>query len=604
MKTKRDEEKLIAQARKIVAEKFNGEWPNNYELGKILKCRQTTASRIKKLAKGDSTTLNLFETESEDAEPASKLLNHEAIIASFSRHAGNIRGVAREIGCARSSVRRAIAKAGIGKKPLAGGKQQPDICSETRPAKGKVRRFILTSAQNNTHVHKEFWANVLAMAEHYDAQILVGTFSYNQNNFGQLAVKRDTKRPSEKELWFDPAVQPYLSDKRIELAPGLTWCGNMNIMPTEDNPISGLETYGGTSSVIFPHTKIEMRSVATTQDLPVKMIYTTGAVTLMNYLQKKVGIKAEHHHRYAFLIVEVDDKGDWWVRQVAARKNGRTIQDFNVVVEDGKLLSTNARVEAITWGDLHACNIQQEVLEASLKMLDATRPKYQFLHDIMEGASFNRHVRNHKSFHEKFSVWLRGFSRVDNELAQTKQVLEKYLRPWCETVVPDANHDRSWLKAWLQEYDYRFDPSNTELFLRMQSFMYGELRAGVLAKNVNLMKFALENEAGLASGAVRFLLPDDAFELQEVECGMHGHVGPNGSFGSPSNLSKIGKKATTAHTHGAGIYHGLFVAGTSSKLTKDWDYTTGPSSWSWSHVLLYPNGQRAVITMKNKKWRA
>ena len=85
---------------------------------------------------------------------------------------------------------------------------------------------------------------------------------------------------------------------------------------------------------------------------------------------------------------------------------------------------------------------------------------------------------------------------------------------------------------------------------------------------------------------------------------MHGHLGPNGAFGSPSNLSKIGKKANTAHTHSAGIFHGLYVAGTSTKLTQDWDYTMGPSSWSWSHIVLYPNGQRTIVTLKNGKWRA
>ena len=194
---------------------------------------------------------------------------------------------------------------------------------------------------------------------------MVGTFSYNQNMFGKLAVKKGTKKDYEEELWYDPKLMPYISDERIELAPDLTWCGNMNILPTEDNPISGLETYGGSTSVIFPHTKIEMRSIATMPDMPVKMIYTTGCTTLMNYLQKKLGIKAEHHHRYAFLLVEVDSDGNWWVRQVAARKNGKTIQDLNVLVENGAVTSTEATVDAITWGDLHATNSQPEIVAAS-----------------------------------------------------------------------------------------------------------------------------------------------------------------------------------------------------------------------------------------------
>jgi hypothetical protein len=142
----------------------------------------------------------------------------------------------------------------------------------------------------------------------------------------------------------------------------------------------------------------------------------------------------------------------------------------------------------------------------------------------------------------------------------------------------------------------------------MQNFMYQQIRKGAFPKNVNVMKYAMEVEAGLEEGSVKFLLPDESYLVGEVECAMHGHLGPNGTFGSPANLAKIGKKATTAHTHSTGIYHGLYVAGTTSRDTREWDYTTGPSSWSWSHVAQYPNGQRAIVTMKIvdgvAKWRA
>lgn len=529
----------------------------------------------------------------------------EAVVASFHRNGGNISATSRDVGITRKNVRVHLRKAGADKKPVAGGNLKGGTreIKATLPSTGAIKRYILTSAQNNTHVHKDFWANVLTFAKHYDAHILVGTFSYNQNHYGKLAVKAGTEKEYEHELWFDSALTEYISDSRIELAPGLVWCGEMNIQPTEENPLSGLETYGHQSSAIFPHTKLAMRSVATTHDLPVKLLYTTGSVTLMNYIQKKAGLKAEHHHRYAFLLAEVDSNGNWWVRQVAARKNGRSIQDLNVLVEDGKVVSTKATAEAITWGDLHYAAAEPWVVESSLQMLDALRPKYQFIHDIMEGASINRHDRNHKSVHQKFHTWLRGLHRLEAELKATKEGIEKYLRPWCKTIVPDSNHDGWWLKSWLKDFDYRVDPGNAELFLRLQAFMYSEIRKGKMPKDVNITERAFVTEAGLAPGAVTFLLPDESFTIcKDVECGMHGHLGPNGAQGTPLNLSKIGKKATTAHTHSAGIYNGLYVAGASCKLR--WDYTFGPSSWTHAHVVCYPNGQRAVITLRNGKYRA
>jgi len=233
------------------------------------------------------------------------------VVTCFEKHAGNIAAAAKELNLDRKTVREHLRNAGAGKKPLVAGK----IVGITEvimslPVAGKIKRYILTAAQNNTHVHDIFWNNLTAFADHYKAKIMVGTFSYNQNHFGKLATKRGTAKDVEHSLWFDERLKPYLSDQRITLAHGLTWCGEMNIQPTDENPLSGLETYVGPSSVIFPHTKVEMRSVATTHDVPVKFLYTTGAVTQMNYIQKKAGLKAEHHHRYAFLIVEVDDKGN------------------------------------------------------------------------------------------------------------------------------------------------------------------------------------------------------------------------------------------------------------------------------------------------------
>ena len=125
----------------------------------------------------------------EQAKKGNKHKQHgveqRALIAEmYSKHAGNISAIAKEMGLVRSTVREHIQKMGI-KKPIAGGKQRAAEVKQSLPKAGSIKRYILTSAQNNTFVHKEFWENVLTMAEYYGAQILVGTFSYNQNQFGE-----------------------------------------------------------------------------------------------------------------------------------------------------------------------------------------------------------------------------------------------------------------------------------------------------------------------------------------------------------------------------------------------------------------------------------
>ena len=473
------------------------------------------------------------------------------------------------------------------------------IENRSLPEKGQIKRYVLTSAQNNTRVNDSVWESLTALARHYRAEILVGTFSYDQNQFRQMSVKRGTEKPFEKEMWYDKRIEPLIVDRRVKLADGLIWCGEMNILPTAVNPLAALETYTARKSSIFPHAKMAMRTIPAMQGEYAKLNFTTGTVTKRNYVQKRLGLIAEHHHVYGALLVEVNDEGRWWVRQLNADGKGR-IQDLNVVADGERGVTTRNHVEAVTWGDLHATCADETVVVASMDMLDTLRPKFQFLHDVLEGNSITHHNANNP--HARFQTWLRGLNRLDEELRRTVKVLERYKRPWAHLVVVDSNHDDAWIQRWLREYDYRKDPPNSELFLKAQAHLYSRIRAGAMPRDVNMLEWCLR-EVGYDSSA-RFLVADESFAIcsRKIECGMHGHLGPNGRWGTPENLAKMGRKANTAHTHTAGIYNGLYVAGTSSKLR--WDYNRGPSGWTHSHIVTYPNGKRSIITIYDGKWRA
>jgi PucR C-terminal helix-turn-helix domain len=528
-----------------------------------------------------------------------ELKQAEETLAVYEKNNGSIRATAQELGISRRSVGRRLKKLGKGKKPIAAGTVHGTRAQKAKlPPEGTVKRYILTSAQNNTHVHDKVWDALVALAKHYDAEILVGTYSYNQNAYGRLAVKNGKYKGGDKTLWYDEKVLPFISDERVDLAQGLVWCGEMNILPTAANPLAGLESYSARKSAIFPHAKLAMRSVATMQGEGVKMNYTTGTVTQRNYIQKRDGLIAEHHHVYGGLLVEVNHNGNWWVRQLNADTNG-TIQDLDVVVKDGEITTGN-HVEAINWGDLHATISEPEVVETSLQMLDYLKPKYQFLHDVLEGCAINHHDRDNP--HVKFYNWLRGLHRFDEELKRTSTILTAYNRPWAKAVVVDSNHDDPWIQRWLREYDYRKDPPNTEFFLKAQAYLYSKIKAGKMPRDVNMTEWCLR-EVGLEMPA-KFLVADESYLIcnKKIECGMHGDAGPNGKRGNPNNLVAMGRKANTGHTHSAGIYNGLYVAGTSTKLR--WTYNRGPSSWSHSHIITYPTGKRSIVTIYNGAWRA
>jgi hypothetical protein len=298
--------------------------------------------------------------------------------------------------------------------------------------------------------------------------------------------------------------------------------------------------------------------------------------------------------------VEVNHDGNWWVRQVGAAHAECELQDLGVKVVGGKVTTGNT-VEAITWGDLHATILDPVVEQLSQDMLNYLKPKKQFLHDIMEGASTNHH--DAKNPHAKYKAFLRGLTSVEAEVKATIEKVRAYERSWSHVVVVDSNHD-CWITKWLQEHDYRLDPLNARFFLEAQLATYQGLEASLKSEEnpFHMLEWAMRKYE--CPQDIQFLRTDESYCIcnGKIECGMHGHLGPNGARGTPQNLNKVGRRANTGHTHSAGIFNGLYVAGTSTKLK--WDYAHGPSSWSHSHVVTYPNGQRCIITMWAGKWRA
>ncbi len=535
------------------------------------------------------------------------MTKEEKIAEAYHRLGGNVTQVAKETGIPRTTVRDAIVRLKLNLKPIVGGKVKAlQPMTTPLPEEGQVLRYIVTSAQNNTKVHQKFWDNLQAYAKHHSAKLMVATYSYNKGAYGQKSVKHGSEHKDRStDIWLDPSIElHHLADQHIELAPGLVWCGEMNILPTAARPLSGFESYTGRSSGIFPHAKIAMESIASGKHEATKLNYTTGTITQRNYVQKKAGLKAEHHHCYGALIVEVDSDGKWFVRQLNA-DDGGTFYDLNKRVQDGKVSSGHA-VEGINWGDWHCDQVDEIVrnlaTDKKTGMLAVLKPRHQLIHDLCNFGPRNHH--NIKDPHHRFRTFINDDYRqtddVEQELRQCSWLLMQLqdAAPKSKMVVVDSNHDNA-MERWLREADYRDDPKNAVYFLEMQLAKYKAIRRG--DANFHLIEHALKDMSFTPKGT-KFLRPDESFLLcGQVECGMHGHLGPNGSRGNPVALARISRKANTGHTHSAGIYDGLYVAGTSSLL--DLFYNIGPSSWSHSHIITYPNGKRAIITMWGGKWR-
>lgn len=479
-------------------------------------------------------------------------------------------------------------------RPVAGGTvHSPDKRRKTMPG----TRFVFTSAQNNTFVHDEFWQNLQTFCDDVGASLYVGKFRYNKSGF------QNQTKDNESDLWYDPKISGHVLDESVELEDsltGLVWCGELDILPTAVNPLSGLDSYTHTASSIVPHAKVQLKSVPVMRGMPTKMLYTTGACTQRNYIKRKAGQKAEFHHVFGALYVEIDEYGNEFIRQLIADSSG-SFYDLTSLYKDGKV-HRDKSVEAINWGDIHAEMLDENVaLHGWIlpdSMLDTLKPKYQFVHDLTDFKARNHHnIKNPHFLAEQFFM---DSGNVQDGMRVAAQVLEGLEREYCKTVVVESNHDQAF-RRWLSEADIRYDPENAEYYHRSNAEVFKRIRLG--DPGFHIFEWAVREHNNLEH--TTFLSEDDSFVIageNGVECGMHGHRGPNGARGNPNALRNLGRKCNVGHTHSAGILDGIYVAGISCKM--DMGYNKGPSSWSHSHIVTYPNGKRSIITMKNGKWRA
>lgn len=485
----------------------------------------------------------------------------------------------------RGETHRAILEE-LEAKPIASG----EIANpEENRHKFNGKRYVFTSAQNNTYVHEKFLKSLENYCELSDAELIVGTFHYNKNGF---------QRGEKDGDWFDPKIRKYILDESCEVFDGLLWCGELNILPTATNPLSGFHSYTQSNSGIVPHAKMQLESLPSPKHDPCRMLYTTGAVTQRNYVKMKAGLKASFHHVFGAVVAEVDEQGDWFVRQLVCKSDTGEFQDLDTVYTP--TVSYASKVEAINYGDIHAAKLDGKVAECSWlaqdSMLDVLMPKYQFVHDV-----YDQKVRNHHNIQDpyfRFKMFVEGTECVKAELELTAKVLADMQRHDSTVVVVESNHDLA-LAKWLREQDYRRDPVNAELFLELQLATYKAMRNK--ESSFSVFEHAVRSIQEL--NATTFLRTDESFKIcGDIECGSHGHNGNGGSRGSIRAFQMQGVRSNTGHSHAATIKDGAYVAGVSGEL--DMGYNVGGSNWSNSHIITYPNGKRTIVTIKNGKWRS
>lgn len=470
--------------------------------------------------------------------------------------------------------------------------------------------FAFTGAQNDAPLHEGFWNNLRAYVEdHLGGDIAVGPWTYETNWW-------DENSPTARE--YDPQIVDYLCFGQMPLGNNFVFCGEMNTLPTSPRPVDDMTAYAEGRWAVFPHARLQLRSVPSTNPAEqASQIMTTGAVTRPKVIPRKAGIKSIFHHVIGATIVQFDQAGRIFCRQINASEDG-SFYDLDNFVADGKVTSGH-RARAITFADLHLAKLGRRNALATFgfdyrtnerapgSLLEVLNPEHVFLEDIHDHEKGSHHREKDVSHH--FEMAIRDRDSVEAEVGRAATFLELISAGERRVHVVESNHDVH-LERYVREGRYRTDGGHNLLYGLKLEVAYNTWReevahcldAEIRPPKFSLLEWAVRQQGGTALDKVHWIYDgSDSLVIDGVELGHHGHRGANGAHGSAGGFAKFGRKMTIGDKHSPAILDGTFISGV---MELQHGYNKGPSGWCVTHTVQYPNGKRSLITLQDGHWRA
>lgn len=453
------------------------------------------------------------------------------------------------------------------------------------------KRYLITSAQSETDVHEEFLATLKVAAKHLDAEIVVVPFRYKN------PTSRAEQSKQANVAWWDESLTPFLFNIRKKLCPNLVLAGDVKISPTASGPLTGFESLTGAESCIIGHPKMQLRTVPVPSGRFPKILSTTGACTVKNYSDTKAGKIGAFHHYLGALVVEV--RGKWFqLRQVNADRTDGSFTDLDKHYTPAGVTDAPPAL-ALACGDTHVRVTDKQVDRATFGpsgIVETLQPETIVWHDLVDGETTNPHEVGNPFLAEAKRQAKR--QDVREEIAQVVEFANVRAKGR-KAVIVDSNH-HDFLARWVIRTDWRQDLKNAAFYLET---------AAAMLKSAKVTERGAEYDDPFAywigklgaDANVRCLKPGESFTVAGIECGMHGHQGPNGARGSLKNLARLGAKVISGHSHTPGIEEGHYQVGTSTP--RRLNYTHGPGSWLNTHCVVYASGKRALLTIIDGAWR-
>jgi hypothetical protein len=448
--------------------------------------------------------------------------------------------------------------------------------------------FVVSAVQNNTDLNNDFYAALMRYVEYKKAKIILGEILYNKNAFAQ------PDDISSESVYFDPRISKFIIRDNIMLSNNLMFIGKAHILPTVQYPLNGFNSVSPCGvDCIIPASKIALKCTASLKNSDAgKILYSTGTLTAMNYIQRRIGVSAESLHNFGALVIEINE-GIHSVRQLEFI-NGCFIDEGIAFYPDR--IEHNIPASTLQFGDIHAEKMDKFNLNHANDLIARFKPDNLILHDLCDFSS-----RNHHNIKDPLFIYNNDKAKqsIIGDLNKVISVLNNFQYDG-NIIVIESNHDLALLKYLKEIKDFRLDPINAEFYLWAMLACY----QNAYDANFNILEYCLKFNNGTVKDIfdnglqyirddVVFHKTDDSVMIAGVEHGNHGHHGTNGSRGSPKGLASLGIALNSGHTHTPEIVGKVYVGGVLASL--DLGYNTGASSWRIASVVTWPNGGRQII---------
>lgn len=459
----------------------------------------------------------------------------------------------------------------------------PEV-NEELTQESSAKKFVLTYYQKGTEINYNLLRTLISYSNYNNAQLMVLT---NENEFDE-----------------DFQFSQYFVSKNFTIGDDIVVYSKLNISPTAENPLTGLDSLSKGKSLIVGHNAMAMKMLPVFGNSHPIMMHTTGTISIPNYnTEKKSGAKAEHNHSYSAIVIELEDD-KFHFRQLNSGDDG-TFYDIDKFY-DADTVSDSGGCEAIILGDVHVAQMDESVLKATYtdndSIVNTVKPKRIVLHDLYDHHQGNSH-HNVNSVLTRYSMFVSGDDSVVKELNQTCQFLVDNTPDFVEeNLVVSSNHNDH-LRKWLESsFDKLFDYKNLKIY---HWLMYKSLDNIETGKDVNPFRDYFQNFYGNshAGKVTNFLGRDENYFVGDILVSVHGDRGVSGKPWSPTSLKRLPHKMVIGHQHQPSIQLGSWVAGTCTPLRLG--YTEGsPTQWLNSHILIHKNFKRQMINIVKGSWRS